>query len=435
MAVLKTYTFADAAVATEFSGGAVASSGNVSEFLNGAFHNKITSHTAIIAGAQDQFGGGTTYTSGVLAVSNWKQDVLWTGGDATNRLQVMILYSSDFTQAASVYLRPSGKMYVHVSGTGILASAGSDSPDTTTTFSAGVAHDLELVWDRPGGTLTLYVDGTDSTATLTGLTGGTGGIGRVFLGCYSDLGATSWTQTVNFYADEMLIDDDKTQRPYSGGAPATPAVPTALMLTAIDDLTATIQFTTVGGHRIVVHSGADTAAPSTPTDSGWSTPATADSSANPTSASTGTVTVPITLAANDTVYTVAVFSYDGTSYSSSSVTTNVFSVAPMAFVALTPSYVVGEIATDLNGMPRFEFNSASSWSQGTADVATFDAHVDGVANYTVFAAAADFTDTANGTALGASGWGTSAMGKRIRLDFTGITGTPYCKGYHGLDGS
>ena len=435
MAVLKTYTFADAAVATEFSGGPVASSGNVCEFLNGQFHNKITSHTNVQAGAQDQFGGGTTYTSGVVGVSNWKQDVLFTGGDATNRLQILIIYSSDFTQAASVYLRPSGKMFVHVSGTGILASAGSDSPDTTTTFSAGVAHDLELVWDRPGGTVTLYVDGTDSTATLTGLTGGTGGVGRVWLGCASDLGSTAWTQTVNFYADEMVIDSDKTARPYSGGAPAGPVVPDSLVLTAIDNLSATIRFNTPGGHRIVVHSGADTAAPATPTDSGWTTPATGDASANPSTSSTGSTSVPITLAANDTVYTVAVFSYDGTSYSSSSVTTNVFSVAPMVFVALTPTYVVGEIATDLNGMPRFEFNSGSSWSLGTADVATFDAHLDGVTNYTLFTSGADFTDTANGAALSASGWGASGTGKRVRLDFTGITGTPYVKGYHGLDGS
>jgi hypothetical protein len=441
MATIKTWTFADASVATEFSGGAFADTGNVYEFRNGQSHAKITSHTNVRAYAQDRFGGGTVYSSGVMAVKNWSQDVLWTGGDSTNRLQVLILYkgdtATDFTQAASVYLRPSGKMYVHVSGTGVLSSSGVDSPDTTTTFSAGAAHHLELAWDRAAGTITLAVDGTDTTATISGLTGGTSGIGRVAIGCISDLGATAWTQTVNFYADEMTMDSDKTARPYSGGGTPAPVVPSGLVLTGIDDQKATIQFSTPGGHRIVVKSGYNQPAPTTPTDAGWSTPTPTDGSANPSTTSSGTTTVTIPITANDTGYTAAVFSYNGTAYSASSITTNVFSVAPMAFPSggLTSTYAVAEIRTNLNGLPWAEFNSTPTWSRGAADVGSFNAHTLGVSGWTLFAPTADFNDTANGTPLSSAGWGTGKSGYRVRYDFTGIAGTPYFTCYHGLDGT
>lgn len=422
MTLVKTYPFSGATVSAEYSGGnGVISGGNTLAFAAGQIHAQITSTTANQAYSQDDFG--TDLTQGVCAIQNFKLPTAWTAGAAGNVLEVLNLTKADFTQAVVVWITNDGKWQFRIPGTGVMNSSGITSAAGGTVV-ANTNYQVELAFVQ-NSYVQLYVNGT-KVCEVTGLAGGTGAIRRV-AGPGFITATGTWTATVDLYADEMKIDNDPTARPYSAVGGSNPANPTSIVQVDAADATlqASVTFTTPTGYKLMYKSGANATPPTGPTDGAWTAIATV-------STGSGQRTVQVTLPANDTFYSIAVFSYDGSLYSLSSAQCNAIALAPAVIVSFTSTYIVMRIQTAKQGSMKVEINSTNSWSEGAADLFTYATRSDAGSGWRLYGAAEDYTSLTAGAPLGSSSFPAASNNKYLRKDFPSLTGTPFAKAYEGV---
>lgn len=439
MATRTTWNPNTGTVAADFTGTS-ASSGSSFAYTSGKIVATVASHAASVAYGHRLLG--YTLDSGLFALKNWGPNVTWSGVSpapaSDNGLEVMKLMSSGFVAGATVFLRSDGKLYLRANGSGSFSSTGINTSPSTSVFTDGTTKHLELVFDRLAGSLSLLINGSDEgVLTLSGLTGGNGNpIERIAIGNAADLGTTAWVGPIQLRCDEATMNDDKTARPYSGGGGAGLQAPTSLLLAALHDLGCDIAVNTVTGLSVQIKAGANQTPPTGLAASGWTTPALSGG-ANPRVGAVSGGPVTVTLPSN-AVHTLAAANYDGTNVSSY-VTINVHGDKPPLYVADVyngdgSGYVVLQSQSDLAGwQPVLEFHNPAdpsnpAWTRGSANVATFAAHVSQV-GWTRFSSTADYTQLANGTALDGTGMPVNSSGMRIRLDYTGIGGTPFFQAY------
>lgn len=367
MAVVYTLPFSGTP-ATEFDG-STADAGPpaacVLEFTGGRLHSKITGGADTGNSAYGHKDFGQDLTQGVLAIQDWELSALWTTGAAGNVVDIATLANAAFGAVAFVWLTDTNRWQLRIPTGSSLHSAAVNSAASSQTVSAATKYQLELAF-KQNDYLRLFANGT-LACEITGLSGGTGIVRKAYWGIPAATG--TWTQNIDIFESEGKIDSDPLARPYSGApAPPTVADPTGLTLIDADNATlkCSVQFSSTTGYRLLRKAGANQAAPASPTDAAWTL-------VSETSAGTGTRTVEITLPDNDNTHTIAVYGYNGSTYSAQSITTNVFALnTPVDILEFRSTYLVATIRTARAGSAKIEIHTTNAWVEGGNDSGTFN---------------------------------------------------------------